>query len=130
MRVHGSSYCEHITFISETEPARTTACHCRDCRVMSGGCYRSIVPFDEDALQASGELMNYYKIGDNGNARELAFCNRCGSHIYAASKATSCGLRAGVLAEAAEFMPTHQIWRDSRLSWVDEFSALPAKPKQ
>ena len=57
---------------------------------MSGGPYRSIVPSDEDAFQLlSGELTIYNKIGDSGNARELAFCNRCGSHIYATSKASS-----------------------------------------
>lgn len=129
MRVHGSCHCEHITFSSEAEPARTVVCHCRDCQAMSGGPYRSIVPFDEDALQRlSGELTSYHKVGDSGNARELAFCNRCGSHIYATSKANPCGLSIGEPAEAAEFMPTHQIWRDSRLPWVDEFSALPAKP--
>ena len=112
MRVHGSCHCEHITFISEAEPARTVVCHCRDCQVMSGGPYRSIVPSDEDAFQLlSGELTIYNKIGDSGNARELAFCNRCGSHIYATSKASSepgvvrsFGLRTGVLAEVAEFV--------------------------
>ena len=138
MRVHGSCHCEHITFISEAEPARTVICHCRDCQVMSGGPYRSIVPSDEDAFQLlSGELTIYNKVGDSGNARELAFCNRCGSHIYATSKANpeiavarSFGLRTGVLAEAAEFVPMFQVWCDSRLPWVDEFSALPGKPKQ
>jgi len=113
-------------------------CHCRDCQVMSGGPYRSIVPSDEDAFQLlSGELTIYNKIGDSGNARELAFCNRCGSHIYATSKASSepgvarsFGLRTGVLAEVAEFVPAFQVWCDSRLPWVDEFSALPGKPKQ
>ena len=63
MRVHGSCHCEHITFISEAEPARTVVCHCRDCQVMSGGPYRSIVPSDEDAFQLlSGELTIYNKM--------------------------------------------------------------------
>lgn len=127
MRVHGSCHCEHITFSSEAEPARAVVCHCRDCQAMSGGPYHSIVPFDEYASQLlSGELTIYHKVGDSGNARELAFCNRCGLHIYATSKAIPCGLRAAVLPEAAEFLPTLQIWRDSRLPWIDEFSA----PKQ
>ncbi len=138
MRVHGSCHCEHITFISEAEPERTVVCHCRDCQIMSGSPYRSIVPSDERAFELlSGELTIYHKVGDSGNARELAFCNRCGSHIYATSKAgsdegavRSFGLRTGVLAEAAEFAPMFQVWCDSRLPWVSEFNALPGKPRQ
>ena len=105
---------------------------------MSGSPYRSIVPSDERAFELlSGELTIYRKVGDSGNARELAFCNRCGSHIYATSKAgsdegavRSFGLRTGVLAEAAEFAPMFQVWCDSRLPWVCEFDALPGKPRQ
>ena len=136
MRVHGSCHCGYITFTSEGDPERTVVCHCRDCQVMSGGPYRSIVPSDEAAFELlSGELSIYHKVGDSGNARELAFCNKCGSHIYATSKsgegiARSFGLRTGVLAEVAEFAPMFQVWCDSRLPWVTEFNALPGKPKQ
>lgn len=136
MRVHGSCHCGHITFTSEAEPERTVVCHCRDCQVMSGGPYRSIVASDEASFELlSGELTIYHKVGDSGNGRELGFCNRCGSHIYATSEAggrtvRSLGLRTGVLAEAAEFVPKFQVWCDSRLPWVTEFNALPGKPKQ
>lgn len=138
MQVHGSCHCGQVTFTSEAKPEHTVVCHCRDCQVMSGGPYRSIVSSKEsDFVLLSGELTLYYKTGDSGNPRELAFCNRCGSHIYATSRAgdeatepRSFGLRTGVLDEVADFVPKFQVWCDSRLPWVGEFQLLPGQPKQ
>ena len=138
MRVHGRCHCGQVTFTSEAKPEHTVVCHCRDCQVMSGGPYRSIVSSKEsDFVLLSGELTLYYKTGDSGNPRELAFCNRCGSHIYATSRAGDeateprpFGLRTGVLDEVADFAPKFQVWCDSRLPWVGEFQQLPGQPKQ
>jgi hypothetical protein len=138
MQVHGSCHCGHIKFTSQAKPEHTVVCHCRDCQIMSGGPYRSIVSSSEDDFTLlNGELTTYHKTGDSGNPRELAFCNRCGSHIYATSAASldaaeprSFGLRTGTLNEVAEFVPKFQVWCDSRLPWVNEFAQLPGKLKQ
>lgn len=138
MQVHGSCHCGYVTYSSIAQPENTVICHCRDCQVMSGGPYRSIVPSSEaDFALLSGELTVYRKTGDSGNPRELTFCNRCGSHIYATSKKQpadaaprSFGLRTGTLDEVAQFVPKFQVWCDSRLPWVHDFDQLPGKPKQ
>ena len=137
MRVHGSCHCEthHIH-----QRGRASAHSGLSLPGLPGDVwwpYRSIVPSDEDAFQLlSGELTIYNKIGDSGNARSWHFViavahtftrplrlvlNWCRPIFWLAYRS---------LAEVAEFVPAFQVWCDSRLPWVDEFSALPGKPKQ
>ena len=62
MQVHGRCHCGQVTFTSEAKPEHTVVCHCRDCQIMSGGPYRSIVSSKEsDFTLLSGELTLYYK---------------------------------------------------------------------
>ena len=102
---------------------------------MSGGPYRSIVSSKEsDFTLLSGELTLYYKTGDSGNPRELAFCNRCGSHIYATSRVSedaieprSFGLRTGILDEVADFVPKFRFGVTRDCLGLMSFSSFPQR---
>jgi hypothetical protein len=81
-----------------------------------------------------GQPNLYYKTGDSGNQRELAFCGRCGSHLYATSVDKPgprlFGLRTGTLAEAEQLPPTLQVWCQSALAWAQDISDVESKPQQ
>ena len=105
---------------------------------MSGGPYRAITQTSEDDFRLTkGVLKKYYKTGDSGNEREMAFCGDCGSHIYATSALGDgsaaprfLGIRVGVLQEMEELKPVAQVWTDSKVSRINEFDNLPGTPQQ
>ena len=129
MEVTGKCHCEAISFRAQVDPERTVLCHCTDCRAMSGGPYRSVIQTKETDFELiTGEPKHYYKYGESGNRRELAFCDHCGSHIYATSVGDSpkrlFGLRTGVLDQCAELKPTLQVWCRSEIPWAQNVSDI------
>jgi hypothetical protein len=75
----------------------------------------------------------YIKTGESGNRRALAFCDECGSHIYATTAEPPhalYGLRVGTIDQRAALRPTRQVWCSSKLDWLDGIEALPAMVRQ
>ena len=132
MQVNGACHCGEITFTAEAEANFCVICHCRDCQVMSGAPYRSILPVKESGFNlVSGKLKLYHKNGDSGNRRELAFCGDCGTHVYATSVVEDVplgqrmlGLRTGMLAEVADLPPQKEVWCESKVDWAQDLLAL------
>jgi hypothetical protein len=132
MQVNGACHCGEITFTAEADANFCVLCHCRDCQVMSGAPYRSILPVKEANFTLNtGQPKCYYKRGDSGNRRELTFCGDCGTHIYATSVEEDVpqgkrmlGLRTGMLAEVADLPPKRQVWCESKIAWADDLPAL------
>jgi hypothetical protein len=137
MQVNGACHCGEITFTAEADANFCVICHCRDCQVMSGAPYRSILPVQEsDFNLLSGTLKLYHKTGDSGNRRELAFCGDCATHVYATSVVEDVplgkrmlGLRTGMLAEVADLPPQKEVWCESKIDWAQSLVALDM-PKQ
>lgn len=75
--------------------------------------------------------LSYVKTAESGNRRLHAFCGNCGTPLYAASIDTpkDCSLRIGTITQRAQFMPLRQIWRRSKLGWVDRLASVPALDK-
>ena len=129
MEVTGKCHCQAIVFRAIVDPERTVLCHCTDCRSMSGAPYRSVIQTKESDFELlAGQPKLYYKYGESGNQRELAFCGNCGSHFYATSVGDSpnrlFGLRTGVLDQCAELRPTLQVWCRSEVPWAQDVSDI------
>ena len=135
---HGSCHCGDITVEAEAHPSWVVICHCADCPKMSGRPYRRIVQSKEgDFTLLRGEPELYFKVGDNGNRRELSFCVNCGSHLYATSVVEDVpkgqrmlGIRTGLLAELAQLAPRSQVWCRSKVSWAENIAELPGVAQQ
>ena len=68
-----------------------------------------------------GELSFYIKLADSGAKRELAFCGKCGTRIYAKpenGKSGFFGLRVGTIRQRKSLHPKRQAWKKSCLDWV------------
>ena len=68
-----------------------------------------------------GELSFYIKLADSGAKRELAFCGKCGTRIYAKpenGKSGFFGLRVGTIRQRKRLHPKRQAWKKSCLDWV------------
>ena len=68
-----------------------------------------------------GELSFYIKLADSGAKRELAFCGKCGTRIYAKpenGKSGFFGLRVGKIRQRKSLHPRRKEWKKSCLYWV------------
>ena len=102
MQVTGKCHCEAISFQAKVAPGR--------------------------AVLLSGKPKMYYKYGESGNRRELAFCDTCGSHLYATSVGDEpnrfFGLRTGILDQCEDLKPTLQVWCRSEVPWAQDVSQI------
>lgn len=128
MKISGGCHCGRITYSADADLEKTLICHCTDCQVMSGSVFRTIIFVPDSQFQLeSGELKTYVKVADSGNQRVMAFCENCGSHIYATDVSEGprvFGIRLGTCDQRAEIKPAKQYYRQSRMEWVDDIDSI------
>lgn len=128
MNVSGSCHCGAVQFEATIDPRRVGICHCTDCQVFASAPFRtSALVAGETFRLVKGKPALYLKTAESGNRRNLAFCARCGTHLYAAAAEDPQGfysVRVGVLAERAEVRPVGQLWCRSELPWLSDLEKL------
>ncbi len=134
MKITGSCHCAAITYEAEVDPTTAAICHCTDCQKLTGTAFRvSIRSIPGTFRLLTGVPRTYTKTAESGNKREQAFCEHCGSPIYAATpgpEPRTYNLRAGTIDQREQLRPKVQIWSRSRVSWLDALQSLPAVSKQ
>ncbi len=134
MKITGSCHCKAIQYTAEVDPATMGICHCTDCQVLSGSAFRATIRARPCTFQISaGTPRVYVKIADSGAKREQAFCETCGSPIYATSPGPEpriYSIRAGTIDQRAQLAPAIQIWARSALPWLDHLATVPRKDGQ
>lgn len=129
MRVDGSCHCGAIRFEAEIDPKRVGVCHCTDCQTFSSSAFRTGVFVKEDDFRLlEGPPAIYEKVSESGAKRQLAFCARCGTHVYGmtvGAERTFYSVRVGTLAQRAELPPVAQVWCRSELPWLADLASVP-----
>ena len=112
MNIDGTCLCGQIKFEANVDPETTTICHCTDCQINSGTAFGYVVGASNDSFNLlKGELSFYIKLADSGAKRELAFCGKCGTRIYAKpenGKSGFFGLRVGTIRQRKSLHPKRQ----------------------
>ena len=123
MNIDGTCLCGQIQFEAIVDPETATICHCTDCQINSGTAFGYVVGAINDSFNLlKGELSFYIKLADSGAKRELAFCGKCGTRIYAKpenGKSGFFGLRVGTIRQRMSLQPMRQVWKKSSLDWVE-----------
>jgi hypothetical protein len=134
MNITGACHCGAIRYEAEVDPTTAGICHCTDCQILTGTVFRVTVRTVPGSFRiVAGAPRIYIKTADSGNKREHAFCEHCGSPIYATSPGPEpriYSIRTGGLDQRAELRPRRQIWTSSRLPWLGEVAGLPGVDKQ
>ena len=134
MHITGSCHCKAVAFEADVDPARTAICHCSDCQVLTGTAYRVSVPSVPGTFRlTAGAPRVYTKTAESGRPREQAFCEHCGSPIYATSPGPEpriYNIRTGTIDQRAQLVPRGQIWMRSAMPWLDLVPGLPGRPTQ
>jgi len=130
MHVTGACHCGAIRYEAEVDPNAVSVCHCSDCQVLTGCAFRVSVAAEAGSFRLrAGTPRIYEKTADSGRVREQAFCENCGSPIYATSPGPEpriYNVRVGTITERQQLHPSRQIWYRSRLVWLPEIAAQPA----
>ncbi|MCH2188068.1 GFA family protein, partial [Myxococcota bacterium] len=126
MEVTGSCHCGEVEFEARIDPNRVGICHCTDCQTFSGSAFRiSVLVPGEDFRLMRGNPSIYAKMAASGKRRELAFCGRCGTHVYgttAGTKTPSYSVRVGIFTQRRELRPVAQVWCRSALPWLRDLA--------
>ena len=124
MRVDGCCLCGYIKYIAEVDVETTSICHCSDCQVNSGTAFGFVVGVMDNQFELqTGKLSIYIKIAESGSKRELGFCGKCGTRIFARplkGEAGFFGLRAGTALQRNLLKPRRQAWKRSALEWTSK----------
>lgn len=128
MDVNGSCHCGAVQFEARIDPERVGICHCTDCQTFSGGAFRTsvLVPGDDFRL-LKGIPATYEKTAESGSTRQLAFCGRCGTHVYGTTPNKDrlrYSVRVGVLAQRAQLRPVAQVWCRSEVPWLSDLAEV------
>lgn len=126
LKVEGQCHCGVIHYEAEVQPGTITVCHCTDCQTQSGSAFRANIPAPASTFRLmKGTPRTYIKTAASGSKRVLAFCEVCGSPLYACAVENPqvYSLRTGTLKQRHELGASQrQIWMQRCLSWV----TLPA----
>lgn len=134
MKVDGACHCGNIAFEAEIDLADVRICHCSDCQTLSGSAFRTVVfarPGNFTLLRGTPRI--YVKVSESGNDREQAFCENCGTPIFAAApgpEPKAHGIRAGTIRQRGQLVPMAQIWTRSEQHWLHQIPSLPKIEKQ
>ena len=135
MKIDGGCHCGRIAYEAEIDPEGARICHCTDCQTLSGSAFRTVVPSVAGGFTlTAGAPKIYVKIADSGRRRAQAFCEACGTHIYAASAEDDgpkvYGIRLGTVRQRDQIVPKTQIWHASAQAWLPEFENMRIVEKQ
>jgi hypothetical protein len=133
MKIHGSCHCGRIRFEGEADPAKVGICHCSDCQSLTGSAFSVFAPIPKEHFRlTAGTPKIYVKTAQSGNRRAQAFCEHCGTRLYAAAEKDTLvyNVRLGTVQERAELPPKVQLWCRSALPWVADLQGVPKNPQQ
>jgi hypothetical protein len=133
MNITGGCHCGAIRYEAEVDPASLRICHCTDCQIQSGSAFRPLIRALPSSFRiVTGAPRIYIKTAESGARREQAFCETCGSPIFAAPigpEPRAYNLRAGTIDQRHQLRPADQLWQRSQLPWFSEINALPGFDK-
>lgn len=114
---HGSCLCGAVRTILAARPLAVNACHCNDCKKLSGGTHIVTVVADRDDFSVQGAVTRWRKRADSGREIDILRCAVCGTRLWHEPQAAPnlVILAGGTFDDPAWLIPACHIWVD-RLS--------------
>ena len=121
---NGGCLCGAVRYEARGVPQSTSLCHCRSCRLATGGPSLAWAIFaEEDVSIVAGSLAVF----ESSPGVERGFCARCGTSL-SYKRANRPGLfdvTTVSLDDPEAFPPDKEIWLSERLSWEAANPDLP-----
>lgn len=115
-----SCSCGQLSLISDGEPTKISACHCRACQSRTGSAFGVAVFYKKTDVEASGVSTSYTRVGDSGKSIEFRFCPKCGSTLFwmPEFREDLVAIALGCFREPQSLLPSQSVYEESRLTWV------------
>ena len=118
----GKCACGNVKYKITEKPLFTQACHCNDCKVLTGSSYvvNSSV-LENSFFLTEGKVSSTKLVAGSGKTCRFFFCNRCGVIVYADydSAIGRLTLRTKTLEEPNMFPPQAHIFIKDKDPWLN-----------
>jgi len=118
----GGCLCGGIRYRVKGDPLRAYVCHCTFCQRKSGSAFATIVWFEEENVELTGDGLTTYehRSDESNHLFRLGSCNRCGTTVTWTNENRP-GVRmitVGTLDEPNWVKIERHIWTRSAQHWV------------
>ena len=112
---HGGCLCGAVRYRLDARPLAINACHCGDCRKLSGASNILMLLADRASLhQEKGVVDSWRKTADSGRQLDIIRCKTCGTRLWHEPLANPAlvFIAAGTLDQSDWAIPSSHIWID------------------
>ena len=108
----GGCLCGQVRYTLGARPRAINACHCIDCKKVSGGTNLLMLIAASEAFSFSGETHTFRKKADSGRELDMQRCARCGTRLFHHNLASNAlvFIAAGTLDDPGWAVPTSHIY--------------------
>lgn len=122
--LRGACLCGAARFTAPAPMGAVTACHCGQCRKLSGH-YTASFEAEESALDWAGTETVCEYLTPGGGRR--GFCSRCGSSLYFRSREGAFSVEAGIIANPTGGQLVEHIFTADKGDYYDLDDGLPQR---
>jgi hypothetical protein len=130
----GGCLCGAARYRLDARPLGVNACHCNDCKKLSGVASIVMVLAAREAfVHEKGDVFRYRKLADSGREIDIVRCAACGIRLWhePLSAANLVFVAAGSLDDASWAIPASHIWVEKAASGVrfeDDATTVEGQP--
>ena len=120
-KLKGECICGQVKYYLNEKPLFTQACHCKDCKVLTGSSYVVNSSVLENTLIVEGEVSSTERKAGSGASCKTYFCIKCGTYIYADydSAVRRLTVRTKTLDNPEKFPPQAHIFTKNKDPWLN-----------
>ena len=117
----GGCICGQVKYQITDKPLFTQACHCKDCKVLTGSSYVVNSSILENTLIVEGEVSSTELKAGSGASYKTYFCTKCGTYVYADydSAVGRLTVRTKTLDNSEKFPPQVHIFTKEKDPWLN-----------
>jgi len=130
----GGCLCGDVRYAYRSRPLGLNACHCSDCRLLSGSDYiKMVIGEREHFAVEQGETDVYRKRADSGREIDIHRCRRCGTRLWHEPLSVPRLLYfcAGTLDDVSWTIPTSHMYVDAMapgIAVAPDAISVPGQP--
>ena len=119
--LRGGCVCGEVKYPINEKPLFTQACHCKDCKVLTGSSYVVNSSVLENTLIVEGDVSSTELKAGSGASCKTYFCTKCGAYVYADydSAVKRFTLRTKTLDNSHKFPPQVHIFIKNKDPWLN-----------
>ena len=118
----GGCICGEVKYKLTEIPLFTQACHCKDCKILTGSSYVINSSVLENTLIVEGKISPSEGLkGGSGKPCKAYFCTKCGTYLYTdyESAVGRMNVRTKTLKDSDKFPPQAHIFLKDKDPWLN-----------